>query len=121
MIQGSFDDIGHLFFEIELIPVRGLNLPVDAMLDTGFTGFLAINKQDLDALEWTFGGNERMLTPKGEMLFEKYLGKILLDEQEYEIPVYVSDDITEVLLGSLWLQIFPLVVNYQAGILTLGD
>jgi predicted aspartyl protease len=54
MIQGTFGDRGQLFFEIELIGINGFNLPVDAMLDTGFTGFLAINKQDLDALNWQF-------------------------------------------------------------------
>ena len=44
MIQGNFGDNGQLFFEIDLITSDGLNLPVDAMFDTGFTGFLAINK-----------------------------------------------------------------------------
>lgn len=51
MIQGKFGEKGQLFFEIDLITDDGLNLPVDAMLDTGFTGFLAINKQDLDSLD----------------------------------------------------------------------
>lgn len=120
MMQGTFDDVGHLFFEIDLITNNELNLPVDAMLDTGFTGFLAINKQDLDALEWIYRDDERMLTAKGEMLFERYSGKILLDGQVYEIIVFAGDEITEVLLGSEWLKILPLVVNYQAGILTLG-
>jgi predicted aspartyl protease len=120
MIQGTFDDVGHLFFEIELIPADGLNLPVDAMLDTGFTGFLTINKQDLDALEWTYRGDERMITARGEILFEKYLGKVLLDGQEYEIPAFAGDELTEVLLGSQWLKLLPLSVNYQVGILTLG-
>ena len=55
------------------------------------------------------------------LVVTKYLGKVVLDEQEYELPVYAGDDITEVLLGSLWLKILPLSVNYQAGILTLGD
>lgn len=44
MIQGDFGDNGQLFFEIDLITSDGLDLPVDAMLDTGFPGFLAINK-----------------------------------------------------------------------------
>jgi transposase len=42
------------------------------------------------------------------------------DEQEYEVAVFAGDEITEVLLGSEWLKILPLVVNYQAEILTLG-
>ncbi len=120
MIQGTFGDRGQLFFEIELISINGFNLPVDAMLDTGFTGFLAINKQDLDALNWQFIREQELRTAQGESLFEIYLGKIVLDEQEYEIAVFAGDEITEILLGSEWLKILPLMVNYQAEILTLG-
>jgi predicted aspartyl protease len=120
MIHGTFDEEGHLFFDIEVIAADELTLPVDTMLDTGFTGFLAINKQDLDGLDWSYFGRERLLTAKGEAKFLVYLGKILLNEQEYEIPIFAGDEITEVLLGSEWLKILPLVVNYQAGILTLG-
>lgn len=38
MIQGTFGDEEQLFFEIELISADGLELPIDAMLDTGFSG-----------------------------------------------------------------------------------
>ena len=120
MIQGIFGEKGQLFFEMELIAADGFTLPVDVMLDTGFTGFLAINKQDLDALEWIYIGDEPLLTAKGETMFTRYLGKVLLDKQEYEIPLFAGDEITEVLLGSEWLKILPLVVNYQERILTLG-
>jgi predicted aspartyl protease len=48
------------------------------------------------------------------------LGKVILDNQEYEIPVYAGDELTEILLGSEWLEFLPLVVNFQAGVLTLG-
>lgn len=54
MIQGSFGSEGQLFFELDLITTDGLNLAVDAMLDTGFTKFMAINTQDLDGLDWVF-------------------------------------------------------------------
>ncbi len=120
MIHGTFDDEGHLFFNVELITVDGLNLPVDAMLDTGFTGFLAMNKQDIDSLDWIFLRQDDLQTAQGISLFKIYVGKILLNGQEYDIPVFGSNNLTEVLLGSEWLKILPLVVNYQAGILTLG-
>lgn len=120
MIQGQFGSKGQLFFEIDLMTADGLNLPVDTLLDTGFTGFLAINKQDLDALDWHFIREEELRTAQGESLFKIYAGKVLLGGQEYEIPVFVGDELTEVLLGSEWLKILPLVVNYQAGLLTLG-
>ncbi|WP_414561906.1 MULTISPECIES: aspartyl protease [unclassified Anabaena] len=120
MIQGTFGDEGQLFFEIELITSNDLDLPVDALLDTGFTGFMAINQQDLESLNWLFIRRERLRTAQGEARFNIYLGTVRLNEQEYEIPVCVGNEITEVLLGSEWLKILPLIVNYQAGILTLG-
>lgn len=120
MIQGQFGGGGQLWFEIELITADGLNLPVDAMLDTGCTGFLAINKQDLDGLDWVYISRDELRTAQGEAYFDIYLGKVLLDGIEYEIPVFAGEAIEEVLLGSEWLKILPLVVNYQAGILTLG-
>ena len=120
MIQGIFGSSGQLFFEIDLIPSDGLNLPVDAMFDSGFTGFMAINKQDLDGLDWSYLGNEPLRTAQGEARFNIYSGKVLLDGQQYEIPVCAGDEITEVLLGSEWLKFLPLVVNYQAGVLNLG-
>lgn len=120
MIQGTFGNEGQLFFEIEFINSDGLNLPVDALLDTGFTGFMAINEQDLDGLDWLFVRQEILRTAQGETNFNIYSGKVLLDGQQYEIPVCAGDEITEVLLGSEWLKILPLVVNYQAGILNLG-
>lgn len=120
MIHGQFGSKGELFFEIDLITVDGLNLTVDVMLDTGFTEFLAINKQDLEGLGWLFYEEETLRTAKGEATFDIYLGKVLIDGQEVEIPVFAGDEITEILLGSQWLMNMPLVVNFREGLLTLG-
>ncbi|MTJ55091.1 aspartyl protease [Anabaena sp. UHCC 0253] len=120
MIEGYFGDGGRLFFEVELITADALNLLVDALFDTGFTGFMAINKQDLDGLNWSFISKEKLRTAQGESRFDLYLGKVILDNQEYEIPVYAGDELTEILLGSEWLEFLPLVVNFQQSVLTLG-
>lgn len=120
MIHGTFGEKGQLFFEIELVTNDGLILPVDALFDSGFTGFIAMNKQDLDSLDWDYLGKEPLQTAKGEIDFQKYSGKVILDNQDYDIPIYTGDELTEVLLGSRWLEFLPLVVNFQAGVLTLG-
>ncbi|MBN3880367.1 MULTISPECIES: hypothetical protein [unclassified Nostoc] len=54
MISGSFGDNGELFFEIQLVAAANNDkFSVEALLDTGFTdGWLAINTQDLEVLEW---------------------------------------------------------------------
>jgi predicted aspartyl protease len=39
MIAGRFGDEDELFFEVELIADNDLQLPVDVLLDTGFSGW----------------------------------------------------------------------------------
>ncbi|MEG4146067.1 aspartyl protease [Microcoleus sp. Pol12B5] len=119
MIQGKFGDEDELFFEIELIADNGLELPVDALLDTGFSGWLAMDSQDLDGLDWTYVKQEKMRTAKGEFDFELYVGKVRIDYLEFDIPVHVGDGVPEILIGRQWLKTRRLVVDMPAGILTL--
>lgn len=50
MIQGRFGEIGELFFDINLIAKNEEILPVEALLDTGFTtGWLALDILDAEA------------------------------------------------------------------------
>ncbi|MDF0555443.1 aspartyl protease [Kamptonema sp. UHCC 0994] len=84
MISGRFGENGELFFEIELIASNGDRLPVEVLLDTGFTaGFLAINFQDLEALEWPLIRSKiRLATARGED-FYLYEGQVIVDGQEF--------------------------------------
>lgn len=85
-----------MFFEIELVASDGLELPVSAMFDTGFTYWLAIDNQDLDALNWAFLRQQTMQTARGDFDFDIYAGKIKLGSQEYDIPVHVGEGLSEV-------------------------
>ncbi|MEC4815627.1 MAG: hypothetical protein SAK29_20470 [Scytonema sp. PMC 1069.18] len=53
MIEGRFGENGQIYFEIDLIGKDGISFPAEAMLDTGFTEFLAMNKQDVQSLDWS--------------------------------------------------------------------
>ncbi len=119
MIRGTYGDDDELFFEIDLI-VDGMELPVDAMLDTGFSGWLAIDLQDLEGLDWIFIERQNMRTAKGEAEFSIYLGKIRLDGQEFDIPVHVGEGVPEILIGRQWLKTRRLIVDMTLGVLTLG-
>jgi predicted aspartyl protease len=120
MISGFFGAEDGLFFDIDLIASDGLDLPVDALFDTGFYAYLAVNNQDLDALDWTYIKQQQMFTARGEAVFDLYLGKVRIDGQEFHIPVHVGQDLTEVLLGRKWLETRRLVVDMPLGVLTLG-
>lgn len=122
MIVGRFGYIGELFFDIDLITVNGEQFPIEVLLDTGFTtGWLALDTQDVDALGWNIiQRNSVMRMARGENSFDIYEGKVLLNGQQYIIPVLAGDEITESILGLQWLTILPLSVNYGMKTLTLG-
>lgn len=121
MIAGRFGSNGELWFALELIAANGEQLSIEVLLDTGFTtGWLAINSQDLEALQWPLiAPRIEMFTAQGEGKFALYEGKVIIDGQELIIPVHVGDEIPEVLMGSQWLEILELIVNKPRGILTL--
>ena len=119
MIEGRFGDEDELFFEVELIANNGLELPVDALLDTGFSGCLAMDEQDLEELNWIYIRRQEMRTAQGEFDFDIYAGKVRIDEQEFDISVHVGDGVPEILIGRQWLKSRRLVVDMSAGILTL--
>ena len=121
MIVGRSGENGELFFDLELIAADGENFPVEALLDTGFTkGWLAINSQDVEELNWVLIAPEmEMTTAQGEGTFAIYKGKVILDKTEFIIAVHVGDGIPEILMGSQWLEILELIVNKPRDILTL--
>jgi predicted aspartyl protease len=120
MIQGKFGEQDELSFEIELIAANGLELPVDALLDTGFSDWLAVDNQDLEGLDWDYVGERNMRMAQGETTFDVYAGKVRIDGQEFDIPVYAGDGVPEFLLGRKWLRTRRLVVDLPSGVLTLG-
>ena len=112
MIEGRFGENGQIYLEIDLIGGDNFSFPVETMLDTGFTEFLAMNKQDIQSLDWTFSGQDKLRTAQGETKFDVYHGRVIIDGQEFEIPVFAGDEIQEILLVSRWLKLFVLIANY---------
>lgn len=121
MIEGSFGSKGELYFEIDLIAADGSLVTVEALLDTGFTDWLAMDIQDIESLEWSLEGEERKQTARGEAVFNRYSGGVILDNQEFAVPVLGGEGITEVLIGLPWLENRRLVVDRKAGVLILGE
>ncbi|MFM5944042.1 MAG: aspartyl protease, partial [Dolichospermum sp.] len=84
MISGKFGDEDELFFDINLIAADGLELSVEALLDTGFSWWLAINNQDIEALGWIYLEQQTMVTAQGDAEFDIYLGKVQIDGQYFD-------------------------------------
>jgi predicted aspartyl protease len=91
------------------------------LLDTGFTGWLAIDNQDAESLGWLLESEQQICRRhEGEARFNLYQGTVLLDGQEFTIPVLGGDELEDILLGVPWLQTRRLVADFPAGVLTLG-
>ena len=122
MISGKFGEIGQLFFDIDLVTGDREQFPIEVLLDTGFiTGWLALDIQDIEILGWNVIERDSVMQmARGEEYFDVYEGKVIVDGQEYIIPVLTGDGIPETILGLQWLKILPLTVNFEASILTLG-
>nr|WP_199294947.1 MULTISPECIES: aspartyl protease [unclassified Trichocoleus] len=121
MIQGYFGEKGELLFEIDLIAGDGSGVTVNALLDTGFTEWLAMDIQDVESLGWTFIREQDMQTARGEIKFNLYAGSVVFNGQEVTISVLGGEEITEVLIGLQCLENRRLVVDRKADLLTLGE
>lgn len=65
-------------------------------------------------------GTRDIQTARGNMAFSTYLGRVLLDGQEFTIPVVAGAAFQEILLGVPWLRTRRLVADFPTGLLTLG-
>ena len=90
------------------------------MFDTGFSYWLAIDKQDVNGFGLTCVDKQIMETARGKSKFDIYLGKIKFDSQEYDIPVHFGKGLSEVLLGRQWLTTRRLLVDMLKRLLTLS-
>lgn len=120
MIEGIIGENNELLFELILTTSSGLELPVDALLDTGFSEWLVMDRQDVAELDWTYVGTRTMQMVRGEVELDVYMGRVYLGEEVWEIPVYAGQGIPEVLMGRQWLRTQKLVVDLPSAILTLG-
>lgn len=120
MIHGYFDDGGKLYFDLDLLAVDGSFITANALLDTGFTDWLAMDIQDLESLDWSFIKKETRQTARGLGEFFLYQGTVVFDNQELTIPVLGGEDISEILIGLPWLENRRLVVDRKANLLTMN-
>lgn len=120
MISGEFNDKGELVFEVDLVATDETDFPVRAIFDTGFNGWLLVNNQDAEDLGWLQKPRPRKSQTAGGIIFlNVYQGVIVIDGEEFTIPVLAGSRVQEIILGVRWLQFKRLIADYSAGVLTL--
>ncbi len=87
---------------------------IDAVIDTGYTGFLSVPSEVIVALSLSWTGVDRVTLGDGsETTFEVYAGRIIWDGKYRDIPINESE--TEPLVGMSLLYGYDLRIQTVIG------
>jgi len=87
---------------------------IDAVIDTGYTGFLSVSSEIIITLNLPWTGVDRVTLGDGsETTFEVYAGRIIWDGEYRDIPVNESE--TEPLVGMSLLYGYDLRIQTVIG------
>lgn len=99
------------------VMVRGAHGPevlVDAIIDTGFTGFLTLPAQLIITLALAFAGTTRALLGDGsEVRMDIFEGVVLWDNQERHVPVLAASG--DALMGMSMLSGYRMTLDVEDG------
>ncbi|MEG3438562.1 hypothetical protein V0288_15630 [Pannus brasiliensis CCIBt3594] len=87
---------------------------IDAVIDTGYTGFLSVPSEIIVALSLPWTGIDRVTLGDGsETTFEVYSGRVIWDGEYRDIPINQSE--TEPLVGMKLLYGYDLRIQTVIG------
>jgi clan AA aspartic protease len=94
---------------------------IDAVIDTGYTGFLSVSREIIVTLNLPWTGIDRVTLGDGsETTFEVYAGRIIWDGEYRDIPVNESE--TDPLVGMSLLYGYDLrIQTVIGGIVTIEE
>jgi clan AA aspartic protease len=98
MITGIVNFAGEAIVRVVVGDLASQRLVIDAVIDTGYTGFLTLPPSTVSALDLTWRGREEVILGDGSVYeFEVYSGRIIWDGEYRTIKIHESN--TDSLLG----------------------
>lgn len=98
MIEGRVNANGEATIDLLLHDNAGEERTVEAIIDTGFTGYLSLPAVLIDRLGLFWAGRGQALLADGSLhVFDMYIGRVMWDGQQRTIEVDEAD--TEPLAG----------------------
>ena len=92
MISGKVNSQREAIVAVSLLDAGGAEQPIDAVLDTGFTGELTLPAKLIDDLKLEFFGSRRAVLGDGnEVLMDNYFGSIMWHGRVRRIVVLESE------------------------------
>lgn len=111
---------GHVSSSLEPIIEIGLSLgdrttAAEAIVDTGFGGWVCLSERHLEQIDLTFKFVERYELANGEVIVKDvYRGTIEFDQVPCEVDVITTSS-ADALVGASLLQDRRLMIDYSAG------
>ncbi|MGH8056589.1 MAG: hypothetical protein ACREOH_05055 [Candidatus Entotheonellia bacterium] len=118
MLRGAIDVMGQIQVPIELMATDGERLPLEALVDTGFTGTIGIRDGLVHTLGWEADGFVEAALARGSVDLPVFIGEIIFDGQRQVVRAIVitSDDI---IVGLALLCDKRLLADFRTGEVTV--
>lgn len=110
MILGSVNSFHEAFIRLQVSGPQGIEREIEAIVDTGFTGFLSLPPSLVSILDIPFRRRGRaQLADGSEAIFDVYEGTVVWDGQSRRIAIDEAE--TEPLVGMALLHGYELTIQ----------
>ena len=121
MIEGIVNDFDEPIIRLDIHISSNNSKKVNAIIDTGFNGYISIPTILIEQSNWDFIGTEEYELANGDIVEEKlYLGKIIFDGDEIEV-FSLTNRTKDVLIGTKILKNKILKVDFKDSKVTIEE
>jgi len=114
VIIGSVNTRREAIISLEVVDASGQPRAIEAIIDTGFTGFLTLPPSMIARLGLVLRGHHHVILGDGSVgLLDVYVGTVLWDGQPLLIDIDSAD--ADPLVGMALLEGYALYVEVRAG------
>ena len=111
MIIGFVNESDEPVIEVKLDLGKEKRL-VNAVIDTGFNGYISVPKKLIDESDWDFLGIEEYELASGELMRERvFLGRIEIGTEKLAVFI-LSSNSSDTLVGTKLLRNRLLIINF---------
>ena len=113
MIEDIINNFDEPIIKLDICLSSNNSKKVNAIIDTGFNGYISIPNTLIEESNWDFLGTEEYELANGDIVEEKvYLGKIFFDGDELQV-FSLTNRTNDVLIGTKVLKNKILKINFK--------
>ena len=119
MIEGIVNNFDEPIIKLDIHLSGNNSKKVNAIIDTGFNGYISIPTTIIEESNWDFLGTEEYELANGDIVEERvYLGKIIFDGDELQV-FSLTNRTKDVLIGTKVLKNKILKVDFKDSKVTI--